>query len=193
MRRAGGTVALVLLIDAFTWTGATRVTALRLFSSIWRGFSAESAKGYSFVRKLFAALKESSQLFWWLTLQMPGVLKPRMSTKMSHPTSLVDSEGMPLDEFALRKLNRLVGRAYCPELLDTRGVLLRAHLPHEAVLPEVDVTNGWRDLFSHGVEVVQVVGDHLSIIRNDQDAAELADKITAVLNHLDLPNRDERK
>ena len=186
MRRAGGTVALVLLIDAFTWTGATRVTALRLFSLIWRSFSAENAKGYSYVGKLFAALKKSSQLFWWLILQMPGVLKPRMSTKMSHPTSLVDSEGMPLDEFALRKLNRLVGRAYFPELLDTRGVLIRAHLPHEAVLPEVDVTNGWCDLFLHGVEVVQVAGDHLSIIRNDQNAAEMADKITAVLNRFDL-------
>jgi thioesterase domain-containing protein len=186
MRRAGTPVALVLLIDAYAWTGATRVTASRIWSSIWQSFSTEKEEGSSYVKRLLVAVKRSSQLFWWLILQMPSVAKPRVIRNKSHPTSLVDSKGIPIDEFALRRLNRRAGRTYRPAPLDTRGVLIRAHLPHETVLPQIDITNGWGNLFLQGLKLVQVSGDHLSIIRNDQNATELAQQITSLLNCFDF-------
>jgi hypothetical protein len=66
--------------------------------------------------------------------------------------------------------------------LDASGLLLRATFQGEKTLPGHDFTNGWRNLFARGLNVVHATGDHLSIVHDEQHLAALAREINAVLD-----------
>jgi thioesterase domain-containing protein len=99
---------------------------------------------------------------------------------------MLDSEAMPIEQSVLDDLNRIIGKSYNPQPLDASGVLIRAELPDERMLPDVDLTNGWHGLFATGLEVVQAKGNHWSIVSQDHDAAVLGLQIKAVLDRHDL-------
>ena len=179
MRRDGGNVAQVLLLDAFSWIGLTFGTASRTWSSIWLS---DKGRHSSSQRERFpTSLGKSSRLIWWMLLQAPRVIRSR--TRKNHlPSGFVDSAGQSLDLSVVDTLRRIAGTTYKPQPIDACGVLFRAKLPDEEILPEVDVTNGWGKLFSRGLEVIQARGDHWSIVSNKQNLAELASQIDALLN-----------
>ena len=184
VQRAKGNVTLVLLIDAYAWSGLTRGTASRILRSIWRG----ETKDVPYFRRVGAWLNNSGRLLWWLYAQAPRVVKARLH-KNQRPTSMLDSEAMPIEQSVLDGLNRIIGKSYDPQPLDALGVLVRAELPDEMRLPYVDLTNGWRDLFARGLEVVQAKGNHWSIVSQDHDAAALGLQINAVLDRHGLSNK----
>jgi thioesterase domain-containing protein len=179
IRRAGGNVAQVLLIDAFSWIGLTFGTVSRTWSSIW--LSDEVGQSASQSARLPASLGKSGQLLWWMLLQAPRVIRSRVR-KNRLPSSFVDSAGQSLDLSVVDSLRRIAGSTYNPQPLDASGALFRARLPNEEILPEIDVTNGWGELFSRGLEVIQARGDHWSIVSSEQNLAELATQIDAVLD-----------
>jgi thioesterase domain-containing protein len=179
-QRAKGNIALVLLIDAYAWSGLTRGTASRILRSIWRG----ETKDAPYFGRVGASLNSSARLLWWLFAQAPRVLKSRLR-KNQRPTSMLDSKAMPIEQSVLDDLNRIIGKSYNPQPLDTSGVLIRAELPDERMLPDVDLTNGWHGLFATGLEVVQAKGNHWSIV-SQHDAAVLGLQIKAVLDRHDL-------
>jgi amino acid adenylation domain-containing protein len=180
-QRAKGNIALVLLIDAYAWSGLTSGTASRILRSIWRG----EIKDAPYFGRVGASLNGSARLLWWLLAQAPRVLKSRLR-KNQRPTSMLDSEAMPIEQSVLDDLNRIIGKSYNPQPLDASGVLIRAELPDERMLPDVDLTNGWHGLFATGLEVVQAKGNHWSIVSQDHDAAVLGLQIKAVLDRHDL-------
>lgn len=175
LRRTGGNVVLVLLIDAFAWIGLTFGTASRIWSALWP--SDQAGRGGS----LPASLGRSGQLLWWVFLQAPRAIKSRFR-KNRLPSSFVDSGGKPMDLSEVDILRRIAGTTYNPQPIDASGVLFRAKLPNEEILPGVDLTNGWDKLFSRGLEVIHVRGDHWSIVSNEQNLAELASQIDVVLD-----------
>jgi len=179
MRRAGGNVALVLLIDASAWIGLTFGTASRTWSSIW--LSDEGDQNSSRRVRIPTSLGKSSRLLWWILLQAPRVIRSR-ARKNRLPSSFVDSAGQSLDLSVIDSLRRIAGTTYKPQPLDAPGVLFRAKLPNEKILPEVDFTNGWGELFPRGLEVIHARGDHWSIVSNKQNLAELASQIDAALD-----------
>jgi amino acid adenylation domain-containing protein len=191
MQRAMGNVAFVLLVDAYSWSGLTRGTVRQVLSLIWSNALDESAKNRSHTKRLSAAVG-ALRLLWWLLVQAPRVVNARVR-KNRRPTSMVDSEGMPIDQSVINRLSRVIGRYYNPQPLDASGVLIRAKLPHEEILPQVDLTNGWRGLFTRGLEVVQLTGNHWSIVSNEQSAIELGKQINAVLDRFDLSNKKQNR
>ena len=68
LRRAGGNVGLVLLVDAwaFTWSGATRGPAWQSLRGIWRGAASGTRSDPSYLARLSASLANSWRLFLWL-------------------------------------------------------------------------------------------------------------------------------
>ena len=97
---------------------------------------------------------------------------------------------MPVEWTVVKQLYRSVGKSYHPRVLDAPGVLFRTTFPGEEDLPGYDSTNGWRNLFARGLEVIQLKGEHLSITRHQSDVTALARQINEVLDRL---GADENK
>jgi thioesterase domain-containing protein len=94
-------------------------------------------------------------------------------------TAVLDEEGVPLPGGMLGRVYRRIGDSYRPRRLDSRGVLFRTdQINGDAVLRDDD-SQGWQNLFSRGLEIIPMVGDHLSMIREHHPT--LAREITEVL------------
>jgi amino acid adenylation domain-containing protein len=186
LQRANVNVAFVLLIDAYAWSGFTRETTLRVLRSIRRGTT--DNKDTSYIGKLGASLHNSMRLLLWLCAQTPRVVIGALREKRL-PDGMIDNEGRQIEPSAVYSLHRILGESYDPRPIDASGVLIRARLPYERMLPQADLTNGWRPLFARGLEVVQTIGDHWSIVGQDHETAALALQIDSVLNQYDLRNK----
>ena len=80
LRRSGGNVELVLLVDAwaFTWSGATRGPAWQSLRRIWRGTARGTNSDPSYLNRLSAMLADFWRLFLWLMVRIPEMLKGRL-------------------------------------------------------------------------------------------------------------------
>ncbi len=101
---------------------------------------------------------------------MPRVVKTRIRRK-SGVSSMVDEEGVPVNVAVMVRLSRIIGKSYHPRPLDASGTLIRAEFSGREMLPGLDFTNGWRDLFARGLEIVQATGGHVSMLDDENSAA----------------------
>jgi aspartate racemase len=69
--------------------------------------------------------------------------------------------------------------------LDSRAVLFRVQDPAMARLHAIRGNLGWGGLFARGLEIVEVPGDHLSILKAP-DALALAQRFQECLEHIEL-------
>ena len=97
----------------------------------------------------------------------------------------MDTEGVPVEWAVEQRLYRVLQKSFHPRPLDASGLLFRAG-PSENMLPGHDFTNGWRNLFARGLNVVRATGDHVSIVHDEQHLAALAREINAVLDRYGL-------
>ena len=73
---------------------------------------------------------------------------------------------------------RILSESYEPRQLDSRGVLFRS-VSKDELFRGYDDSLGWKGLFAGGLEIIPVLGDHLSMIREHHQA--LARKMTETL------------
>ncbi|TMB72804.1 MAG: hypothetical protein E6J46_15790 [Chloroflexi bacterium] len=92
-------------------------------------------------------------------------------------TAVLDEEGMPLSWGILDRAYTKILESYRPRLLESRGVLFRTD--GNTVLRGFDDSQGWNNLFTRGLEIVPVIGDHVSMVR--QHHPMLARQISEVL------------
>ena len=171
LQRAGGNLAFVLLIDAYTWSGLTRGTGWRSLWWIWRPAATGTASDTPYINRLSAALGNSWLLLRWLLAQMPRVVKRRIRRANHSFSSMVDEDGMPVNVAVMVRLSRIIGKSYRPRPLDAAGMLIRAEFSDQGMLPGLDFTNGWRDLFARGLEIVQATGGHVSMLDDENIGA----------------------
>jgi thioesterase domain-containing protein len=189
LQRAGGKVAVVLLLDAFAWGGAPgmRTYAWQSLLRIWGDAAGGTAKHTSYIGRLSTSLVNTWRLLWWVIAQNPGLIEHRAAgAQAPAPISgIVDTEGVPVEWTVAKRLYRILQKSFHPRPLDASGVLFRATFPGDETLPGHDFTNGWRNLFARGLDVVHATGDHLSV-HDEQQLAALARQINAVLDRYGL-------
>ena len=186
LQRAGGNVALVLLIDAQTWSGLIRGPAKRSLLWIWRA-ATETADDIPYIGRVGAALGNYWRLLRWLLARTPSAVKSRLALATSPfgmPSRMVDAEGVPFSHAVMNWFSRIAAKSFQPRPLDASGVLIRAEYPTDEVLPGYDLTNGWGGLFARGLEIVQAKGGHVSMV-SDENAAALGRQINAALDRYD--------
>ena len=88
LRRVGGNVGLVLLVDAraFTWIGATRGPTWQSLRWIWRGAASGTRSDSPYLARLGASLANSGRLFLWLMA--------RISANAEGPPSLGEESAL---------------------------------------------------------------------------------------------------
>ena len=137
---------------------------------IWRGAANGTHSDPRYLARLSASLANSWRLLLWLWARIPQMLKGRLHSVKNR----FSPEGRPsgfsirraglVDQMAIDRLVYIAGRAWRPSPLDALGVLFRAKVPNEELLPGYDFTNGWGELFDRGLEIVQAAGDHSSMV-----------------------------
>jgi thioesterase domain-containing protein len=60
------------------------------------------------------------------------------------------------------------------------------------MLPNDALDNGWGGRFTRGLEIVHAKGDHLSLVKDERNAAALARQINAVLDRYSDSRRERR-
>jgi thioesterase domain-containing protein len=187
LQRAGGNVALVLLLDgrATDWNGFTRGAASESWRWIWRDAATKTANDPPNIDRLSARLRNSWRLLRWLLARIPPIVKSRLSPPSTFLSGFLDETGMPIDANTIMRFSRIAAKSWHPRPIDTSAVLFRAKIPGEEMLPGHDLTNGWGDLFSRGLEVVQSPGDHVSMLMGDAHLTTVARQIKAVLDRYD--------
>jgi amino acid adenylation domain-containing protein len=175
----GGKVAAVLLLD--TWVKYPTLLQIVVFI-IRRGcrlvLSGRSAR----------AVKRHLNWSWRVMKWSCGRKKARLRSFFTQPadgpndfTSLLDQSGMPVAWHLVSRLYNRVGNNYRPQLLESRGILFQSNIGIGNALREIDRSHGSDNLFSEGLEMILIDGDHLSIVRDDRHAETLARQINAVL------------
>jgi amino acid adenylation domain-containing protein len=186
LQRAGGNVALVLLLDACVSEWNTRGAASESFRWIWRRAATKTANNPPNTDRSSARLRNSWRLLRWLLARIPHIVKSRIpsSTNLSGLSGSFDKNGMPIDTPTITRFTRIAAKSWHPHPIGTSAVLLRAKTPGEEMLPGHDLTNGWGDLFARGLEIVQAPGDHVSMML-DGHVMTVARQIKAVLERYD--------
>jgi thioesterase domain-containing protein len=106
-------------------------------------------------------------------------------------TTKLDTLGRPMYWPLIERLYDNSLRAYKLRRLDCRGVLFRADRSEDCPSANADVSLGWDGLFSHGLDIVQVSGDHFTMMREPPHDRELAQAMSDVLDrHCAKPSQD---
>jgi thioesterase domain-containing protein/acyl carrier protein len=169
--RQGGNVETVILLD--TW--ARSPTPHQVAWHQWRQNWKQAPNG--------SRLRSSWRIARWLLGQEKYRIWSffnRMWVDPNELTTVFDEQSMPLPGRLLERLYLKIVDSYHPCRLETRGVLFRSEpIDGNAVGRGFDDSRGWQNLFSHGLEIIPMVGDHLSMIREHHPT--LAREITEVL------------
>jgi len=181
-KKKGGDVAVVMLLD--TW--GRYPTFFEAISFILHGGHTRTLSGRS-ARSIWRHLRTSWQIARWFY----GRIKLRSYSFFSLPvdnpsdlSSVLDQDGIPVRLDAVLRLYDWIREDYRPRCLKTRGVLFRANALDESgnAIREIDGSLGWNVLFSEGLEVIAVTGDHVSIVHDSAHVTALARQINEALD-----------
>jgi hypothetical protein len=93
----------------------------------------------------------------------------------------LDEHGELIDYSRFRQSLRSALMSFQRRPIDVLGVLIRAKILHEEMLPSFDVVLGWSELFPRGLEVLRMPGDHWWVPGNESFPV-LAERITACID-----------
>ena len=149
--RAGSKVAVVVFFDAFAAGGGglVRGPPLQSLRWIWRRATTAMADA-SYLAGLGGVLRDSGRLLLWLLARAPYIVRKCIHLAQRPPSDFLDNKGAPIEQGRYDASLRSVTRAFIPRPLDAAGVLIRAKVPGEEILPGFDVTRGWSGLFTQG-------------------------------------------
>lgn len=179
LQGGGANVAMVLLIDSFAGTGFSRQVLSESLLWLRRDAKIRATIGISFIERKKRLIGNYLKLLLWLLAQIPRIARLRIMHVAAPVTSLdmIDKDGKPVEFIVLES----IAKSFTPHPLNTMGVLFRARIPNQRLLPGgVEFSNGWRNLFA-SIKIVQAEGDHLSIVTKERNAKSLAKYINAAL------------
>jgi len=177
----GAKVETVMLLDAPAEYPVWHRAARRNLREIWHGASTDWS-----VQSTFSRLVNSWPIFGWLLFEIGRVVKQSfLRTAMRDPgklTTKLDSLGRPLHWLLIERLYENSLRDYRLRRLDTRGVVFRADRAEDCPAQTVDHSLGWSGLFGDGLDVVQMTGDHKTMMQQSPHDLRLAREMSNVLD-----------
>jgi amino acid adenylation domain-containing protein len=184
-QRRGGRVTAILLIDSNAWGGDVRKVGDTL-KRIW-GINGDTA--FSERRQeanVQGRLRHSLALAAWTAAQAPSAVRRRFSriafgAEVEEENGWFDEEGAPVKLTEMMQLFLSEDSSFDPSPIDARAVLFRTRRPGDGILSAERLDNGWGGCFTQGLQIVEVNGDHWTLVRDEQNAASLARRINAVL------------
>jgi thioesterase domain-containing protein len=109
----------------------------------------------------------------------------RPVSKLSTITPFVDEQGKPLPLQLVERLYAKAKKYYNFRLLDSYGVLFRVD-PDEEYLGAYDESFGWVGLFTKGLEIISVTGDHHTMLWGESHRLTLAREMNEVLSRYSI-------
>jgi thioesterase domain-containing protein len=176
----GGQVDLVMVLDAPAEYPAPHKIAWKNLRDTWMPGASERAAS---VASRFAV---SLSIARW-TLAVAGrFLKRRFVESVwrdpGELTTKLDTLGRPMHWPLIERLYDNSLRSYRLRRLDCRGVLFRADRADDCPTANVDYSLGWADLFGKGFEIIQVTGDHYTMMREHPHDQNLAREMSHALD-----------
>jgi amino acid adenylation domain-containing protein len=179
-QRQGGHVDMVMLFDTSARYPTAREVAWRQWRRIWK----QAPNGPStdqLSQSKGSRLRRSWHTVQWMLGQEARKCFRGILSRPSNLTTMLDEEGGPLPAWLIERLYTKILESYCPRPLGSRGILFRSELAFKEY--GMDDSLGWRNLFLPGLEIIPVVGDHLSMFREHNQT--LAQEINEMLKRFD--------
>ena len=134
-----------------------------------RKLSVSEGLAYVIKKARFAPRKMKSQV--WRRIYQSYENLSRVFEKLGHP--------LPRAFHDIREFNSLAVRDYAPKVYDGKVTLFWASAD---LRTSIDLVEGWRALAGRGIEVHEIPGSHLDIVK-EPHVGELATKLRSCLNH----------
>jgi thioesterase domain-containing protein len=172
----GGQVALVMLLDAPAEYLQPHRVVWNNLRGVWTktGLPITSRLATSFAIARWAlgvATQFAQRRFAQSALNDPGEL-----------TTKLDTLGRPMHWPLIERLYDNSLRSYALRRLDCRGILFRADRSEDCPSATAAIGLGWADLFEQGLEIVQVSGDHFTMMREPPHDQALAREMSHALD-----------
>lgn len=175
----GTKVEMVILLDLQTEYPPAHQVLWRKLRKDWKrrpkGWVAENSRSIgSRIRSSWPIVR------WTLVKEMRALGRHFANTVLRDPghlTAKIDEQGERLRYRLIERLWLTAGVPYRLRSLDCHGVLFRADPESERPARALDRTLGWKDLFSKGLEIIAVPGDHITMIRQKPHNLVLAEEL----------------
>jgi thioesterase domain-containing protein len=180
LQAKGGKVELVMVLDAPAEYPLPHKIAWKNLRNTWMPGASER------VAPVASRIAISLSIVRW-TLAVAGrFLKRRfVESVWRNPgelTTKLDTLGRPMYWPLIERLYDNSLRSYRLRRLDCRGILFRADRTEDCPSANVDCSLGWADLFGKGLDIIQVTGDHYTMMREHPYDQALAQEMSDALD-----------
>jgi thioesterase domain-containing protein len=176
----GSQVELVMILDAPAEYPLPHKIAWKNLRGTWMPGASERAA--SVASRLAISLSIAR---WTLAVAARFVKRRFVEIVWRNPgelTTKLDTLGRPMHWPLIERLYDNSLRSYKLHRLDCRGVLFRADRMEDCPSAKVNYSLGWADLFGKGLEIIQVTGDHYTMMREHPHDQNLAREMSAALD-----------
>lgn len=180
----GSKVAMVMLLDAPAQYPAPHHVARQKLREVWARSPQRVSSGRrppSIVARLAGSGAILQWTLFWTWSNLKGQFLHWVLRDAGKLTTKLDALGRPMHWRLVERVYANSLRAYGLRPLDCRGAIFRADRAEDCPGGVVDYSLGWSGLFGDGLEIVQVTGDHMSMMRESPHDRNLADEICDLL------------
>jgi thioesterase domain-containing protein len=192
LQERGGNVDMVILLDAPAQYPAAPRVAWQKLREVWKRTARPTASDRT-SPSLLARLQSTAAILYWALYEVAKGLKGRFRRDPGKLTIKLDTLGRPLHWQLIERLYAHSLRSYELHPLDCRGAVFRADRAEDCPGGDVDDSLGWGGLFGKGLQIVQVTGNHITMMRQPPhdhglacDISELLDRFCATPPQRDL-------
>jgi thioesterase domain-containing protein len=181
----GGQVDLVMVLDAPAEYPLPHKIAWRNLLDTWMPGARERATTQNSRSIASRFMLSLSIVRWALTVGMRFIKRRFVETIWREPgelTTKLDTLGRPMYWPLIERLYDNSLRSYRLRRLDCRGALFRADRTEDCPTANVDYSLGWAGLFGKGLDIIQVTGDHYTMMREHPHDRNLAREMSAALD-----------